>query len=138
MSVYLDASVLIPQFVDDVHSERADALIGGTSDAFVVSDFAAAEFSSGLSRLVRMSELARDVARATFAKFDLWTKDATRRIELTSADIGAAEILLRRLEFPLTTPDMLHLALAQRHGLRLATFDARMASAATVVGLEVA
>jgi len=35
-------------------------------------------------------------------------------------------------------PDAVHIAIAQRHGAILATFDARMADAAQTLGLETA
>lgn len=137
MSVYLDASVIIPLFVNDAHSKRARALFGATSQILIISNFAAAEFASGLSRLVRMSELGADIARNTFAAFDAWTVQATQRIEIETSDIAAAESLLRRLDVPLTTPDALHISVAQRLRLEIATLDSRMAATATRLGLAV-
>jgi hypothetical protein len=48
---------------------------------------------------------------------------------------GAA---LRRLDLTLRTPDALNIAIAQRVGATLATFDAKMADAARALGTEVA
>jgi len=46
--------------------------------------------------------------------------------------------VLRRLDLPLRTPDMLHIAIAARLQAKLATFDDRMQSAATKLGLPIA
>jgi predicted nucleic acid-binding protein len=44
---------------------------------------------------------------------------------------------LRRLDLTLRTPDALNIAIAQRAGAAMATFDARMAEAAQALGLDV-
>ncbi len=137
MSVYLDTSVIISHFVDDANSVRADTLIAGLSDDIIISDLCATESAAGLARLVRMAELAADTAQATFGIFDTWTVDVARRIAPTNADWVATERLLRRLEFPLRMPDMLHIVIATRVGAELATFDDRMGKVATALGLPV-
>jgi predicted nucleic acid-binding protein len=54
--LYLDASVLVPLFVPESRSgEAATALVRHT---LVVSDFAMAEFSSGIARRARMGEFS--------------------------------------------------------------------------------
>ncbi len=63
-----------------------------------------------------------------------WAADA----ETTRADVDAAIQLVRRFDLVLRGPDALHIAMAQRLGARLCTFDARMATAAAGVGLETA
>jgi predicted nucleic acid-binding protein len=138
VSIYLDTSVIISHFVDDANSARADALIAGLSDDIIFSDLCAAEFAAGLSRLVRMAELTADVAQATFSNFDIWAADVAQRVNPTPADWVATERLLRRLDFPLRTPDMLHIVIVGRLGAELATFDDHMQKVATTLGLPVA
>jgi predicted nucleic acid-binding protein len=137
MSVYLDASVLIPLFVPDPHTARATALLRRLSEPLAISDLAAAEFASGISRLVRISDLDADEARKAFAGFDLWSERTSQRVELVPADLKAAESSLRRLDVPLTTPDVLHIAAALRLGFGLATFDDRMAASAKRLGASI-
>jgi len=103
----------------------------------VLSDFAAAEFASAVARLIRMSELRDEEARASFATFDSWSAMATRRVASDPNDSRLAESLLRRLDIPLSTPDVLNLSIVQRFGCDLATFDTRMALVATKLGLTV-
>jgi uncharacterized protein len=70
--------------------------------------------------------------------FDIWSADAARRVECTPADIVAASGFIRRLDRPLRTPDAIHIAIAQRAGAILATFDKPMADSAEALGLAVA
>ena len=78
------------------------------------------------------------MARAALATFDAWTARVATRVELISADIAAATAYLRRLDLTLRTPDALHIALAQRLGGELLTFDAKMATSARTLGARVA
>lgn len=121
----------------DVLTARAYSLVGSFSPVLLVSDFAAAEFASALARRVRTGELATDKAREAFADFDGWTARAARRIETAAADVRAAEAFLRRLNLTSRAPDALNIAIAQRTGAALATFDERMAVAARALGTEV-
>jgi predicted nucleic acid-binding protein len=138
MSVYLDASFLIPLFVVDAHTQRARAYLKGLPDDLIVSNFAAAEFASGVARLVRMSELDADRVPEVFDSFDRWTGQQTERVELRSSDIKEAEHLLRSLAFRLATPDVLHITIARRLGAGIATFDIKMARHAVQLGSVVA
>ncbi len=78
------------------------------------------------------------MARAALATFDAWTARVATRVELVAADIAAATAFLRRLDLTLRTPDALHVAVAQRLGSELLTFDARMAASARALGAGVA
>jgi uncharacterized protein len=137
LSVYLDASVLVPLIVPDTHSVRADAFMDSQPTDLVLSDFAAAEFASAVARLVRMSELRPDEARTAFTTFDSWSAMATRRVASDPDDARLTESLLRSLDVPLPTPDVLNLAVVQRLRCDLATFDTRMAQVAKSLGLAV-
>lgn len=136
-SVYFDASVIVPLFVVDAFSERADAFIRRTKPTAVISDFAAAEFASAVARRVRMSLLPAAMAQLAFAQFDQWF-DRAEATAITSADLVIATGWLRLPELHLRTPDAINLAVAWRSGLTLATFDDRLSQAARHVGVELA
>jgi predicted nucleic acid-binding protein len=104
----------------------------------VVSDFAAAEFASAIAYRVRTRTLNAAEAQRALANFDVITARAARRIEITPADITAATAFLRRLDLTLRTPDAINVALAQRVGAQLLTFDRQMAKAARALGMELA
>jgi predicted nucleic acid-binding protein len=103
----------------------------------LVSDFAIAEFSSGVARRVRMRELTDRDANGVFMNVDAWLSSAVRRVDTTSSDIRSAQHLVRRLDLELRTPDAIHIAIAQRYQAHLLTFDRRQAKAARAVGLRV-
>jgi len=134
LSVYFDASAIIPLFVLDPFSVRANLAFRGRTVTPVISDFAAAEFASSVARRTRMRELTEAQAHAAFAIFDTWTIN-TIRVETLSVDIRAAAAILRRFDTSLRTPDAIHIAIAQRAGAELATFDARMAENARMLGV---
>ena len=137
MSVYLDASVLVALFTDDALTARADKFLRAHAPVVVVSDFAAAEFASAIARRVRMGEIAAGGARRTFSIFDAWTARASERAQTTSADVVSAAAYLRRLDLTLRTPDALNIAIAQRTGADLLTFDDKMAASARALGTTV-
>jgi predicted nucleic acid-binding protein len=137
LSVYLDASILVSLFTIDTLTARADAALRGRSPSLVVSDLAAAEFASAMGRRVRMQLITAEEARAAFSTFDAWIARTTTPLSMTSADITAAAAFLRRLDLTLRTQDALHLAIAQRVGAELLTFDRRTASAARALGTSV-
>ena len=139
MSVYLDASFLVAFFVSQQPlTQRAADFLDTTMPELIVSDFAAAEFSSAFARLVRTHAITMEQASGVFADFDDWTSRAARRVETTAADVVAATAVVRRPALNLRTPDAINIAIAQRTGAELATFDQRMAASAAVLGLKVA
>ncbi|ODT88839.1 MAG: hypothetical protein ABS78_05860 [Phenylobacterium sp. SCN 70-31] len=111
--------------------------VGTGSEASVLSDWTIAEAVSAISRGVRMRVLSREDARTALAGIDGWAASAAERIEVASADIRAAERMLRSLDTTLRTPDALHVVIAQRIGAPLLTFDQVMAREARKLGLTV-
>ena len=103
----------------------------------MVSDLAAAEFASALGRQVRTGSIAVEAARAGLSVLDVWLRRAANQIETTGADIAVATTFLRRLDLPLKTPDAIHIAITQRVGATLVTFDRQMAASARALGTPV-
>lgn len=130
MSVYLDASVLVPLFIPDRFNMRTETYLEGKNPPVAVSNFAATEFSSALARLVRIGDIAKGTAQSAFADFDAWVVANAQRVEMSGADLGAAEGFLRRLDLTLRTGDAIHLAIAQRLQMTLATFDQKLIACA--------
>jgi uncharacterized protein len=138
VSVYLDASVLVALFTNDPLTTRADSFLRAKPSVLIVSDFAAAEFSSVIARHVRTKGITKNDARIVFSNFDAWTELTTQRALINAADIIAAEVLLRRLDLVLRTPDALNIAIAQRMGATLVTFDKKMTTVARAIGVMIA
>lgn len=136
VSVYLDTSVLVALFTNDAHTDRANTLLHRHEPVVIVSDFAAAEFASAISRRVRTKDLTTEQAGLCFFNFDAWTTQVASRVQTGGTDIFSATTYLRRLGLTLRTPDAIHIAIAQRIKADLFTFDERMADAGRVLGLE--
>jgi uncharacterized protein len=135
VSVYLDASVLMALFTEDPFSRRADGFLRRTASILIVSDFAAAEFASAIARQVRTRDIARRNARIAFSAFDTWMARVAQRVEIGPPDVTAAEAFLRRLDLNLRTPDAINIAIAQRIGAALFTFDTAMIKCARALGI---
>jgi len=137
LSLYIDPSALLPAFVEEARSDTVDRLLRTSNEALCVSEFAAAEFASALSRLVRTHVLDQDLALQRLADFDAWRAAEAVLIDVESADIRSASIIVRRFDLMLRTPDALHVAIARRLGAALVTFDHRLATAARAMGVAV-
>ena len=137
MSLYLDASVLLPTLVAEQASAAVDEFLRSGADDITVSDFAAAEVASALSRLVRTDRLAAIAATARLADFDAWRAGATDIADMNAHDCRLANTYVRRFDLRLRAPDALHAAICRRLGLILVTLDRRLANAARELGLRV-
>jgi predicted nucleic acid-binding protein len=135
VSVYLDASVILPMLLEEPASEAVDAFLLACDEPLIVSEFAASEVASAASRLVRTGRLTGDQAASALADFDAWRAASTTDIDLGPADIRLAHVFVRRFNLMLRTPDALHAAICRREGLRLVTCDRRLAHAAEALGV---
>jgi len=138
VTCYLDANILVALLTPEPFSGRADRFLQSNTAPLIVSDFAAAEFSSAVARRVRMRDFTRDQARITFSRFDTWLARAADRVEIIPADVALATAFLRRLDLTLRTPDAIHIAITQRINATLVTFDQRMTAGARALGTAVA
>ena len=135
---YFHTSVLVPLVVREAVTDRALRFVESHPDNLVLSDFGVAEFSSAIARLVRTEKLTADEGRAALDTFDVWVAHTTDQHRVGSVDIAAATTFLRRLDLALRTPDAIHIAIAERLGATLVTFDRRMAANAEALGIAVA
>jgi predicted nucleic acid-binding protein len=136
MSLYLDASVLVPTITEEPSSASVDAVILANTGELIVSEYAVAEVASALSRLVRMGRLDEPDAKERLADFDGWRASGTDPADVIVHDCRLANTYVRRFELKLRAPDALHLAICRRLGLQLATLDRRLATAARELGIE--
>lgn len=136
MSVYLDASVAVSLFFEDAHTDRARRLVAA-DDVWIVSDLASAEFSSALAIFHRTGRLQAADARDAFARFDDWRRTDCESAETEPGDILLAQRIIRRLDHVLRLPDALHVVIAERLGVPIATFDITVAREAARLGVSV-
>jgi predicted nucleic acid-binding protein len=138
LKLYLDASAIFALILPDAFSVRGSDYLDRKRPILLVSDFAKAEFASAVALRVRRLEMSTEGAREAFAGFDAWTIAESLQIEATTADIKTAEAYIRRLDLNLRAPDAINIAITQREGATLMTFDARMAECARALGVPVA
>jgi uncharacterized protein len=137
LSAYLDTSVLLPMLIVEPTTEAVYEFLGGVNGELLISDFAAAEVASALSRLVRMTLLTEADASARLADFDAWRAAMTSTVDMQASDARLAYIYVRRFDLALRAPDALHLAVARRLDIALVTLDRRMAVAGRELGVAV-
>lgn len=137
MTFYLDPSVVLPTLVGEPASATVDGFMSTVTQELLVSDFAAAEVASALSRLVRTGRLHAREGAMCLADFDLWRAAMTTVAEIHAADVRLAGVYVRRFDLALRAPDALHVALAHRLDVALVTLDRRMAAAARELGVAV-
>ena len=138
MSIYLDASFLVPMLVDVAASDAVKSYLVASEQELLVSEFAAAEVASSISRLVRMGLLTAAEAVARLSDFDGWRASTSTPTDVHPADVRLAYAYVRRFELGLRAPDALHLAIAHRADATLVTLDRRLADAARELGVSVA
>ncbi|HWB50055.1 MAG TPA: type II toxin-antitoxin system VapC family toxin [Stellaceae bacterium] len=137
MSIYLDASAILPSLVDEPMSDSVQRFLASHPDR-LISDFAAAEVAAALSRMVRTQQLDVSNANLRLADFDAWRAATSTSVDLRAVDARLAGAYVRRFDLMLHAPDALHLALARRVDATLVTLDRRMARAAEELGISVA
>lgn len=137
MTIYLDASVLVPIFFDEPTSPLVDRFVKSLDQPRMVSAFALGEVFSAVSRLVRMGQVPVEVALVRLSDLDLWCEQRAQTFETEASDIRLAARFVRRMTLNLRMPDAIHLATVARQGLTLATLDRRLADAARSLDLRV-
>jgi predicted nucleic acid-binding protein len=125
--IVLDASVLIGHFesADQHHADATELLLSYAAEPFGSSVVSLAEVYVGAARAGQADRLAQLLARLGVEPLDL-PAGAARRLGELRASTG------------LKMPDCCVLYTAEHHGAALATFDERLASRATDLGLAVA
>lgn len=135
MIVSLDTSVLVAAMTEEARSIDAMKMLQNP-ETWLISDWAAAEFSAAIRAKARRGELQPDKLQLVDAALDaliarlggafaIEPGDHRRVRELIAADGGVR------------APDALHIVVARRLGASLATFDVDQARAAKVAGVEV-
>ncbi|HYC69081.1 type II toxin-antitoxin system VapC family toxin [Brevundimonas sp.] len=133
MILYLDASAVVAVVAREPTSSAVDHLVRSGDYRVVVSDFAIAEISAAIARIGRVRRLRIEDIENRFAELDGWLSSFVGSVGITSADIAAANDLVRIHDLKLRAPDAIHLAAAQRQGATLATLDNNMARAAATL-----
>lgn len=87
---------------------------------------------------VRMRRYAADTGHGLIGDFSAWARANSYHFETEPGDMRIAIEILGRFELKLRAPDALHLAICQRAGAALLTFDDDQAAAAAALGIPLA
>ena len=131
-----DASVLVALIVPEPSSNSVDRALR-EADGATISDFVVGEVFSAIGIKLRRGEIAGQAADGLVFEFQLLAGRYGRKTAMQPEDMEQAAELVRRFEFGLRMPDALHIALAQRLALPLATLDKRQTDAARALGVPV-
>jgi predicted nucleic acid-binding protein len=138
LRIYLDANVLVAALLNESTTPRVRTFVGDNAGRLITSDFATAETVSAIGRSIRTRSLTPEKGEAVIEFLDEWVFAFASVFGVDSGDIGAAKEILHDWSLGLRAPDAINIAIAQRLGAELATFDTRMAAAARKVGLKIA
>ena len=128
--------MLVPLHITEPRSASLDRLFAHDPQDLVISDLGIGEFSSSISRRVRMDEIGTDIAELWISSFDSWCASDVDVLPIEPVDVRMATELVRRFELKLLMPDAIHAALCLRYDLTLVTLDDRLAKAAAMLGIE--
>jgi uncharacterized protein len=135
--MYIDTSLLVPYYCPERLSRVAERTLRGDPRP-AVSDLVEIEFFSALARKVRVKEMSTADATRTGDQFlDHLQTGFYARIAVQRWHYEAARAWLGRFTLPLRALDALHLALADRERLRLATADQDLSRSAKSLGIAV-
>ncbi len=123
MSFYLDTSVVVPLFVNEVHSAVANDWLQAEERALFFGKLVIGEFNSTLSRLFRQGEIAQSEAAKVRSSARNWLEIAATQIEHLDLDIEAAAAMVVAPFPKLLMPDAIHIATCKRLGLKFVTLD---------------
>jgi uncharacterized protein len=119
--IYTDTSLLLPVYVPEVNSEKANRVVEGAKE-LLISDLTVAEFLVGLARKVKLGTLSQEKAAQVRIAFEQHMADGfLQRVALVSTHSEAAGELARRSPVMLRTLDAIHLAVAVEHEAMIAT-----------------
>jgi len=135
--MYIDTSLLVPYYCPEALSRVAERTLRRDPGP-AVSDLVEVEFFSALARKVRVRAMSAGDATRTGERFlDHLQAGLYVRIAVQRRHYEAARAWLARFTLPLRALDALHLALADREGLRLATADQDLSRSAKGLGVAV-
>ncbi len=134
MAAYLDTSVLVPLFFNEAGTAAARTELARDTAAWV-SYWTLAEFSSAVAFKLRSGQTDAKTAATVRRLFDAFLASHLTVVDVQREDfVNAAQLCKSAASPGLRTPDALHLAVAQRLGLTMVSFDAALINACCAQG----
>lgn len=135
MAAYFDTSVLVPLFFNEAGTAFARVEIAREAAAWI-SYWTLAEFSSAVAFKLRSGQVSEQTAAAGRRFFERFLALRLTVTDVLREDLLNAAHLCQATPTPgLRTPDALHLAIAQRLGLMMVSFDGALVRACRLNGV---
>jgi uncharacterized protein len=116
--IYLDTSFLAPFYIQEATSTSVETiLLNIPTEQLAISDWTIVEFTSLVSRRVRMSELNLEQMEAVINSFKEDAAQSYTVFTVTTADFILAAEFIQQWETGLRAGDALHLAIARNHSI---------------------
>lgn len=123
MTLYLDASVIVPLVITENASERVRAWVAQETRLFCTGHLAIGEAASAISRRRRMNLLTDAQGERALDALDAWLCSSVRVVDHDPEDIEIAAKWVRVPKPKLLMPDVVHIATCWRLRLTFATSD---------------
>lgn len=135
--VYLDSCLVLSLFLGDSGYCAAEQwLLAQADQPLWVSHWVLLEFSSVVALCMRRGELTAERGLAIHAEFECFRQERLSLLEPRGADYLQARQWLQEFNGPsLRSGDALHLAMAKRQSLTIASADQGLVKAADALGL---
>jgi len=135
--VYLDSCVVLSLFLGDSGYCAAEQwLLAQADQPLWVSHWVLLEFSGVVALCLRRGELTAERCLAINAEFECFRQERLSLLEPRGADYLLARQWLQEFNGPsLRSGDALHLAMAKRQSLTIASADQGLAKATKALGL---
>jgi hypothetical protein len=135
---YFDTSFIVPLLLPEAASDAVEDFVRSLRTGLLAtSAWTRVEFSSLVSRQVRMHELDEDQATAVQTRFEQLLAESFRTFIPRAADYDTATMFLRNHRSGLRGGDALHLAVAHNQKvLMVYSLDVRMVEAARMLGIR--
>jgi len=115
--LYFDTSFLAPLILEEATSAGIESFIAKLpAGQLYISHWTRVEFSSLISREVRMGGLSKENALAAIDQFDELVKDSFQVLLPGAADYELAKGYIQQFATKLRAGDALHLAIASNNG----------------------
>ncbi|MCT0228380.1 type II toxin-antitoxin system VapC family toxin [Synechococcus sp. CS-1331] len=136
-SVYLDSCVLLSLFLGDSGFDASETwLLSRDGTELWISHWVLLEFAGVVATCVRRGQLTAERARCIESEFECFRQERLRLLEPRGSDfLQARQWLQQSQDLPLRSGDALHLALAKRHKLTLASTDRSLGQCAQALDL---
>lgn len=136
MKRYLDTSVVVSFFVNEIHTSSVrDLLRLDVGPDNVISEWTITEFHSALSLKLRTSQISPEIKMEAEEFLNQAMTTIFRVISVLGIDFHRAAELAAQPELSPRAGDALNLAIAERCGATLFTVDKRFFAAAKQMGV---